>query len=132
MDPNSHVLEVIHHLIEWAALGIEVLAVVVIVAGVVLVAIKRGTVRYLFHLKEHGALESYKQQLGRPLLLGLELLVAADVIRTVALEPTLANVAVLGLLVVVRTVLSWSLAVEMEGRWPWQSKAGTPHPGENK
>jgi uncharacterized membrane protein len=52
--------------------------------------------------------------------------VAADVIRTVASEPTLANVAVLGLLVLVRTLLSCSLAVEMEGRWPWQDKAGMP------
>jgi uncharacterized membrane protein len=119
-------METIHHLIEWAALGIEVLAVAVIVAGVLIVALTRGTVRYVFHLKEHGAVESYKQQLGKPLLLGLELLVAADVIRTVALEPTLNNVAVLGLLVLVRTVLSWSLAVEMEGRWPWQGKHEIP------
>ena len=70
--------------------------------------------------------ESYKQQLGRPLLLGLELLVASDVIRTVALAPTLINVAVLGLLVLVRTMLSWSLIVEMEGRWPWQRKVEGP------
>lgn len=123
MNPGSHVIEVIHQVIEWAALGIEVLAVAVIVAGVVMVALTRGTVRYLFHLKQHGALQSYKQQLGKPLLLGLELLVAADVVRTVVLEPTLTNVAVLGLLVLVRTLLSWSLGVEMEGRWPWQGKA---------
>ena len=56
------------------------------------------------------------------MLLGLELLVAADVVRTVAIEPTLSNVAVLGLLVAVRTILSWSLAVEMEGSWPWQGR----------
>jgi uncharacterized membrane protein len=54
--------------------------------------------------------------------MGLTLLVAADVIRTVALELTLMNVAVLGLLVVVRTLLSWTLALEMEGHWPWQTK----------
>jgi uncharacterized membrane protein len=52
----------------------------------------------------------------------LEFLVAADVVRTVALEPTLTNVAVLGLLVVIRTFLSWSLTVEIEGRWPWQAR----------
>ncbi len=128
---TSQIIETIHHVIEWAALVIELLAVAVIIAGVVMVGFTRGTVRYLFHLKEHGAYESYKQQLGRPLLLGLELLVAADVIRTVALEPTLTNVAVLGLLVLVRTLLSWSLAVEMEGRWPWQAghgKSGKPGP----
>ena len=60
--------------------------------------------------------------LGKGLLLGLEILVAADVIRTVALEPTSENIAALGLLVVVRTFLSWSLVVEVESRWPWQKK----------
>lgn len=50
---------------------------------------------------------------------------AGDVVRTVALEPTLNNVAVLGLLVLIRTFLSWSLFVEIEGRWPWQAKAVT-------
>jgi hypothetical protein len=57
------------------------------------------------------------------LLLGLEFLVAGDVVRTVALEPTLTNVAVLGLLVLIRTFLGWSLAVEIEGRWPWQARS---------
>jgi uncharacterized membrane protein len=123
MESGSPVIGVIHQWIEWAALGIELLAVAVIITGVVMVALTRGTVRYLFRRGEDGALSSYKQQLGKPLLLGLELLVAADVIRTVALEPTLANVAVLGLLVLVRTLLSWSLAVEIEGHWPWQGKA---------
>jgi uncharacterized membrane protein len=53
-------------------------------------------------------------------LLGLDLLIAADIIRTVTLDPTLENVAALGLLVVVRTFLSWALVLEAEGRWPWQ------------
>jgi uncharacterized membrane protein len=55
-------------------------------------------------------------------MLGLELLVAADVIRTVALEPTFQSVGVLGLLVLIRIVLGWSLVVEIEGHWPWQTK----------
>ena len=59
-------------------------------------------------------------RLGRALLLGLEVLVAADIIRTVALEATLESVAALGLLVLVRTFLSWALVVEIEGRWPWR------------
>ena len=119
-------MDTIRHWIEWAALGIELLAVAVIVAAVVIMAVQRGTVRYLFKLERHGAYESYKHQLSRALLLGLELLVAADVVRTVALEPTLMNVSVLGLLVIIRTFLSWSLVVEIEGRWPWHGKAGTP------
>src|SRR4029453_14794545 len=57
---------------------------------------------------------------GRSILLGLEFLVAADIIRTVAGEPSLENVAVLGLIVLIRTFLSFSLEVEIDGRWPWQ------------
>jgi uncharacterized membrane protein len=64
----------------------------------------------------------FKNYIGRTLLLGLEILVAADIIRTVALDPTLESVAVLGLLVLIRTFLSWSLVVEIEGRWPWRPK----------
>jgi uncharacterized membrane protein len=52
----------------------------------------------------------------------LEILVAADIIRTIALEATLQSVVVLGLLVLIRTFLSWALIVEIEGRWPWQAK----------
>jgi uncharacterized membrane protein len=120
--PNAQLIETIRDAIEWAALGIEILGAVVIFAGVMRVAITRGTVRFLAKLDEPGAYDSYKHQIGRSLLLGLEFLVAADVIRTVALEPTLDNVAVLGLLVLVRTFLSWSLTVEIEGRWPWQPR----------
>jgi uncharacterized membrane protein len=112
--------------IEWAALGIEMLGALVIVVGVLRVAITRGTVRFLLKVDDAAAYESYKHQIGRSLLLGLEFLVAGDVVRTVALEPTLNNVAVLGLLVLVRTFLAWTLAVEIEGRWPWQ-----PRPPKN-
>jgi uncharacterized membrane protein len=68
--------------------------------------------------------------LGRAILVGLELLVAADIIRTVAIDQTLQSVAVLGIIVVIRTFLSWSLEVEIDGRWPWQrgSVASAPSP----
>jgi uncharacterized membrane protein len=127
MMQNEHLVETIRVAIEWAALGIEVLGAVVIIAGVLRVAITKGTVRYLFKLDEPGAFGSYKHQMGRSLLLGLEFLVAGDVVRTVALEPTLLNVSVLGLLVLVRTFLSWSLAVEIEGHWPWQGQKADRH-----
>ena len=120
--PSSEIIGSVRTCIEWAALAIEILGASVIVAGVLRVAITRGTVRFLFQLDKPGAYESYKHQMGRSLLLGLEFLVAGDVVRTVALEPTLNNVAVLGLLVLIRTFLSWSLTVEIEGRWPWQRK----------
>ena len=125
---GSPLVVFIREVIEWAALAIEIMGAVVIVAGVLRVAITRGTIRYLFQLDKPGAFESYKHQMGRSLLLGLEFLVAGDVVRTVALDPTLTNVAVLGLLVLVRTFLSWSLAVEIEGRWPWQARTEKPIP----
>ncbi|MDQ0665560.1 putative membrane protein [Arthrobacter ulcerisalmonis] len=63
---------------------------------------------------------SYRQLLGRSILLGLELLVAADIIRTVAVTPTFASVGVLAIIVLIRTFLSFSLELEITGRWPWQ------------
>lgn len=119
MDSNA-IGHSIRGLIELAVLGIEGLAVVVIV-----VAIGLGSLRYLFHLGTQvpEAYEHYKVQLGKALLLGLQLLVAADVVRTVALEPTLENVTVLGMLVLIRTFLSLSTVVEIEGRWPWSNPA---------
>jgi uncharacterized membrane protein len=110
-----------HLVIEWAALAIELLAVAVIVSAVVMLALRRGTVRYLFQMSKPGAFESYRLQLGKALLLGLELLVAADIVRTVALAPTLANIAVLAVLILIRTFLSWAMIVEIEGHWPWQA-----------
>ena len=64
---------------------------------------------------------AFRKTLGRSILTGLELLVAADIIRTVAIEPTLKSVLVLGLIVIIRTFLSFSLEVEINGKWPWQT-----------
>jgi uncharacterized membrane protein len=63
---------------------------------------------------------SFRNRLGRAIILGLELLVAADILRTISTEPTLQQVVVLGLVVLIRTFLSFSLEIELEGRWPWQ------------
>jgi uncharacterized membrane protein len=106
---------------ERTATGIEVFAIAVIV-----VAMAFGTARFLLHLRRQteAAYATYKVHLGRALLLGLEFLVAADIIRTVALGPGLQDVLLLGLLVVIRTFLSWALVVEMEGRWPWNASEG--------
>jgi uncharacterized membrane protein len=67
------------------------------------------------------AYRDLRRDLGKAILVGLELLVAADIIRSVALDPTFATIGVLGLIVLVRTFLSWSLELEVNGRWPWQS-----------
>jgi uncharacterized membrane protein len=105
--------------IEVVALAIELLAVAIIVAAIA-IATSRAAGEILKRKRFEDAYGEYKGQLGRSLLLGLEILIAADVIRTVALEPTLTSVTVLGVLIVIRTFLSWSLILEMEGRWPWQ------------
>lgn len=106
--------------IAMLAEGIEALAVLVIAGGIVY-----GIARYFLHtrLKIDAAYKRFKNRIGNSLLLGLEFLVAADIIRTVALNPTLQSVAVLGMLILIRTFLSWTLVVEIEGRWPWKRKA---------
>ena len=63
---------------------------------------------------------SFRNRLGRAIILGLELLVAADILRTISSQPTLQQVVVLGIVVLIRTFLSFSLEIELEGRWPWQ------------
>lgn len=77
----------------------------------------------LFH--KQLAYPTLRKDLGRSILLGLEFLVAGDIISTIAIEPTLTSVSVLGLIVIIRTFLSFSLEVEIDGRWPWQSKSPT-------
>ena len=99
---------------EWG----DALGVAVIVIGVVW-----GLIRFPLDLVKQGTDYAYKMvrnQITRTLLLGLEVLVAADIIRTVAVSPTLLSVSVLAAIVAIRTFLSWSLILEMEGRWPWQ------------
>jgi len=91
-------------------------------AGIILVSFVGGAARALGHYlqKRENVYDLLKFTIGRGLLLGLEFLVAADIIRTIMIETTIKAVAALGLLIVVRTVLSWSIVVEIEGCWPWQ------------
>ena len=102
--------------------------------GVVIVA--AGAVVALLHAALHSArtmgdrYRTLRENLGRAILLGLEFLIAGDIIRSVVVDPTLMNVAVLGLIVLVRTFLSMTLQLEVEGRWPWQrAAADTKHQG---
>jgi uncharacterized membrane protein len=112
--------ETILEWIEIAALAIEILAVVIIMVAIIH-AITRYAYQAAIHPEVADNYQQLKHRLSRALLLGLEILVAADIIRTVALEATLESVIVLGLLVLIRTFLSWVLVVEIEDRWPWQS-----------
>jgi uncharacterized membrane protein len=107
----------IHGWIERAGQGVEALAVAIMVCFILI-----GTLDWLLRSvkKIEGAYERYRVVLGKALLVGLELLVAADIINTVAFALTLQNLALLAGLVVVRTTLGWTLTVEVEGHWPWQ------------
>ena len=104
--------------IEFAARAIEVLAVLIMVGFIAL-----GTIRWLIlsARRLEKSYEHYRVIIGKSLLIGLELLVAADIIRTVALDLTILNIGLLAGLVLVRTFLGWTLTVEVEGHWPWQA-----------
>jgi len=103
--------------IEYVARALEIIGVAVIA-----LAFAHAMIRAVIHFgqKREGTYEGLRVYLGKALLLGLEFLVAADIIRTVLIEPTMGGILSLGLLVVVRIVLGWSIAVEIEGCWPWQ------------
>lgn len=107
------------HVIEWIGLAIEVFGVVVIVIGAIL-----ATARYLHHARELGgdtAYERLRRGLGRSIMVGLEFLVAGDIIRTVLVDQTFESLGLLAIIVLIRTFLSISLFVEVEGHWPWRS-----------
>jgi uncharacterized membrane protein len=114
-------MEQVHHYIEWLARGLEIAGVFIIVAGV-------GLASYLFVRQGLGsnwrdAYERYRANLGRGILLGLELLVGADIIGTITAPLTFESVGLLGLVVLIRTFLSFSLETEIEGCWPWQRRS---------
>jgi uncharacterized membrane protein len=106
-------------LIELVGKAVDAGGVAIVVVGVLVATLL--ALRLLLR-REKGAYESYRRLLGRSILLGLEFLVAADIIRTVAVTPTFRSVGVLAVIVVIRTFLSFSLELEITGRWPWQKK----------
>ena len=105
--------------IEKIGMTIDAAGVVVIVTGAA-IAFVVTAVRLSRH--ESDVYRRFRQQLGQTILLGLELLVAGDIVRTVAASPNLTSVAVLAAIVLIRTFLSFSLEVELTGRWPWQKR----------
>jgi uncharacterized membrane protein len=106
--------------IEGIGSTIDAIGVAVIAGGAILaVFLTVGRIRQ----EDGGAYEFFRRRLGRAILLGLEFLVAADIIRTVAVTPTAESVAVLGGIVLIRTFLSFSLQLEMTGAWPWQQRS---------
>jgi uncharacterized membrane protein len=109
------------HVVHAIVRGIEGVGIGVIVLGALLATLVFA--RAVVGRRAFGdAYRAYRLNLGRAILLGLELLVAADIIATVAAEPTFTNLGVLALVVAIRTFLSFSLEVEINGRWPWQEE----------
>lgn len=106
--------------IQAVVTGIEILAVIIIVIVIVTATVLFLSRRFL-RKKPRDTYHEYRVGLARAILLGLEVLIAADVVRTVVLDLTFQSIAILGLLVIVRTFLSWSLLVEIDKRWPWQT-----------
>jgi uncharacterized membrane protein len=108
--------------LERAGGAISLFGVLVIAAGFLLAAGKYAVgYRQLGPAKSFG---QFKINLGRALILGLEILVVADVIETITVKPTFTSLASLAILVIVRTIVSWTLSLEVEGHWPWQTDAG--------
>ena len=103
------------HWIRLIGDGIDIFGVAVIVIGIVW-----STYGFLRRHIEELHYQQFKIRVGRSLLLGLEILVAADIVKTIAVEPSFLNIGVLAGLVAIRTFLSWTLVLEIDGRWPWQ------------
>lgn len=106
-------VETVGTVIEAAGVAIIVLGAATATVWFVVTAIRQGM---------RAGYYGYRQALGRAILLGLEFLVAGDIIRTVAVTPTLESVIVLAIIVLIRTFLSITLELELEGHWPWQRK----------
>lgn len=105
-------------LISVAGYGIETVGVLIIVGGCAV-----ASFRFLSHFRKEprgSAYRIYRRQLGRSIILGLEFLIAGDIVRTVIVADTFANIAILGLIILIRTFLSFTLHLEVEGRWPWE------------
>jgi uncharacterized membrane protein len=108
--------------IKWVAVGIESIAIGIIVAGAIIT-----TIVFFLRVSKEKALDDcyrkFRSDFGKAILLGLEFLIASDIVGTVAIGPTYSDLGILALLVVIRTFLSFSLELEITGRWPWQTGA---------
>ena len=105
------------------AKAIELVGIAIIAFGAV-INLGQFALRSFGANRDGDAMATLRSNFGRSILLGLEFLIAADIINTVAVTPTLQSVIVLGAIVIIRTFLSFSLELEIDGRWPWQRRAG--------
>jgi len=106
-------------IISYAGYAIETVGVFVVILGSIYCSLVY--IRSFRQLPEGVAYQNLRRQLGRSIILGLEFLIAGDIIRTVIVDANLENVIVLAIIVIIRTFLSMTLHLEIEGRWPWQA-----------
>ena len=116
-------MEYFRHIMEVVGTSVDGVGVFIVAAGMV-----AATLRLVLRLRDRSHVTGnyyslYRQDVGRAILLGLEFLIAGDIIRTVVVAPTLQNVVVLGMIVLIRTFLSLSLQLEIEGKLPWRREA---------
>ena len=100
---------------------LEIIGATALIVGFVI-----ATVRCVLQVNQLGAMQAiqgYRQAIGRVILIGLEILVAATIIKTIILDPTLENMGLLAMMIAIRTALGWAMVLEMNGRWPWQTSA---------
>ena len=103
---------------EWIAESLEIAAIVII--SVTMAVALVGTVIESIRTRDHKFHKLFKRRMTPGLLMGLDLLVAADIINSVILDRSLESIVALGVLVLIRTFLAWTLEMEVEGHWPWQ------------
>jgi uncharacterized membrane protein len=116
----------VHDLIDWVGRLLEVAGVSIIAIGAAY-----ATISFLVRWRHNPAsaqFRRYRQTVGRSILLGLEFLVAADIVKTVTTDPTFRSVGVLALIIALRTFLSVELELEIDGRWPWDRRS---EPGDD-
>ena len=111
----DEVVEVVGQAVDGVGVAILVVGAVAALVPYLLQVVRR--------VADEDSYRLVRRRLGRAILLGLEFLVAADIIRTVVISPTLGSVAALGVIVLIRTFLSTTLQVEIDGHWPWQKAA---------
>lgn len=117
----SGIANLIAPILKPLATGLEFFGVGVILVGVLVATV--GYIRDVFSIDQREAYERYRANLGRGILLGLEILIGADIIATIIAPLTWESVGLLGLIVLIRTFLSFSLEAEIDGQWPWTKNA---------
>jgi uncharacterized membrane protein len=118
------VSELVKPIAEWCAAIIEALGIGLI-ATTALYVLCFAAFQVLKGVEAETVFHHIRQRLGRGILFGLEFLVAADIIHTVAVELTFTTIGVLAIIVIIRTFLSFTLEVELTGHWPWQNRRGS-------